>query len=75
MLYVDKEKSLNQFEDEVWKFIVHPLPLLVSEGNGLGGGDYRGNNKELCGTWTRDSISVENVIPDGFTELVPNFYT
>jgi hypothetical protein len=48
--------------------------LLVSEGNGLGCGDYHGNNKELCGTWSRDSISVDNIILDGFTELIPNFH-
>ena len=65
-LYVDKENSSTE---------IHPLPLLVSEGNGRGGGDYvRGNNMELCGTWARDSISVENIAPEGYTELVPNFH-
>ena len=71
-VYVDKQHPLNQIRDDQWNVIVHPLPLLVSES---GGGDYCGNNEGLCGTWARDSISVEHGIPDGYTELVPNFYT
>ncbi len=62
-LYVDKTKS-NQN---------HPLPLLISEGNGKGGGDYSGNNEELCGTWSRDVISMEETIPKGYQELVCAF--
>jgi len=56
---------------------IHPLPLLVSEGNGRGGGDYFGRNEELCGTWARDIISVEETttgIPSDYTELVCDFY-
>jgi hypothetical protein len=52
---------------------IHPLPLLVSEGNGNGGGDYFGRNEELCGTWARDIISVEDSIPVDYTELVCDF--
>ncbi len=63
-LYVDKIKSTNS---------IHPLPLLISEGNGLGGGDYRSSNEELCGTWARNVISMENEIPDGYNELLCNF--
>ncbi len=62
-LYVDKYKNND----------IHPLPLLISEGNGLGGGDYRGNNEELCGTWARDFISMEETITDNYKELVCNF--
>jgi len=62
-LYVDKELCQD----------IHPLPLLVCEGNGNGGGDYYGINKELCGTWARDCISVEQNIPDGFNQLKCNF--
>jgi hypothetical protein len=79
-MYVDKERNKPEPEQDVllWRnmrknFILHPLPLLVSEGNGMGGGDYHGNNKELCGTWARDIISVEMNIPDNFTELVCDF--
>jgi hypothetical protein len=47
----------------------HPLPLLTCEGNGRGGGDYRGDSP-LIGAWARDVISVEEVKPEGFEELV-----
>lgn len=55
-------------------FSVHPLPLLTAEGNGRGGGDYRGNNSYI-GTWARHRLSAEL---DGFDvskfkEIVPNF--
>jgi hypothetical protein len=47
----------------------HPLPLLTCEGNGRGGGDYRGDSP-LIGAWARDVISVEEVAPLDFEELV-----
>lgn len=63
--YVDKTKSISQ---------IHPLPLLVCEGNKRGGGDYRGNDSELCGTWSRDIISVEIDHPSGeYSELTCHF--
>jgi hypothetical protein len=65
-MYVDKNKCI--YND------IHPLPLLVSEGNGLGGGDYHGNNSELCGSWARDVISVNNEVPVGYIELECDFY-
>lgn len=54
----------------------HPLPLLVAEGNDRGGGDYGAHNNdfELCGTWARDVISVNDVMPSGFGELICNFW-
>ncbi len=52
---------------------IHPLPLLVAEGNGKGGGDYNGSNKILCGTWARDFISVEKEIPDNYNEIICDF--
>lgn len=52
---------------------MYPLPLLVSEGEEYEP-DFGGNNNKLYGTWTRDSISVENTVLEEFTELVPNFY-
>jgi len=79
-LYVNKNRAeeinsaqklnkLVSFDD----YVIHPLPLLVCEGNGRGGGDYLGFNKELVGTWARDRISLMKTIPDGFTELIANF--
>jgi hypothetical protein len=69
-LYVDKERKSENNNDNM----IHPLPLLISEGNGRGGGDYNGNNNELCGTWARDCISVEKNIPDNYMELKCDFY-
>ena len=71
-LYVDKQRNLIN-QENTNELIIHPLPLLVSEGNGRGGGDYNGKNTELCGTWARDTISVEETIPDNFEELVCDF--
>ena len=63
--YVDKERLSNE---------IHPLPLLVCEGNKRGGGDYWGKNSDLCGTWARGIISMETDKPsDKYTELVCNF--
>jgi hypothetical protein len=66
-LYVNKMRQNNNSD-------IHPLPLLVCEGNGRGGGDYYGNNMNLCGTWARDCISMEMQPPEDFTELVCEFY-
>jgi hypothetical protein len=60
--YVDKRKEE-----------IHPLPLLTAEGNGAGGGDYRGDNEILCGDWARDVISIETEPPVGYEELLCKF--
>jgi hypothetical protein len=60
--YVNKENSR-----------MHPLPLLTAEGNGRGGGDYRGKNEEFIGKWSRDVISVEKEKPEEYTELICEF--
>jgi hypothetical protein len=65
--------SKKMFVDKTKEKEIHPLPLLVSEGNGRGGGDYYGKNEELCGTWSRDIISMESAIPEGYTELICQF--
>ena len=66
--YIDKEEVPE--DEDGWK--VHPLPLITCEGNGRGGGDYREEN-DCIGIWARHRISVENSIPEGYTELIPNF--
>jgi len=60
--YVDKNKN-----------IYHPLPLLTTEGNGRGGGDYYGTDADKIGYWARDIISSEKEKPDGYDELILNF--
>lgn len=37
---------------------VHPLPILTAVGNGFGGGDYWGINKDLVGSWALDLIEI-----------------
>ena len=61
--YVDKKKYK----------VLHPLPLLIAEGNGRGGGDYRGPFKEDIGIWARDVISVDEEIPEGYEESDAGF--
>ena len=73
-LYVDKQKC----KKDDYENIIHPLSLLVSDNcNGRGGGDFSGTNEELCGTWTRNIISVEKsidkLIDEGYKELECNF--
>lgn len=65
--YVDKNLELTG------RFDIHPLPLLTAEGNGRGGGDYKGDDMELVGTWARDIISLELETPLGYEELVCEF--
>jgi hypothetical protein len=60
------------FLDKTKFKLLHPLPLLTSEGNGLGGGDYYGKNAYLCGTWARDTISLDDQ-PGEFNEFFPEF--
>ena len=67
--YVDKDKIVVVDGRQV-----HPLPLLTSEGNQSGGGDYYGKDeKNLVGSWARDVISVQTTIPNGFNELIVKF--
>jgi hypothetical protein len=68
-VYVDKDKCIVNHRG----YNIHPLPLLTSEGNSKGGGDYSGTNVNLCGSWARDTVSMENSIPDGYNELVCDF--
>lgn len=68
--YVDKSEAPTDSNG----FRIHPLSLLTAEGNGRGGGDYRGANEHLVGTWARDVISVERHVPEGYELLETNFH-
>lgn len=72
--YVDKEKCHVISASWTNIHVIHPLPLLLAEGNGRGGGDYHeeGDDK-FVGRWARDVINVMKVAPEGFTEIIPNF--
>ncbi len=72
----DKKEFVNKAtvpSNDGWE--IHPLPLLTCEGNGRGGGDYRGEN-DYIGIWSRNKISVisrKSDIPKDFKEIKPNF--
>ena len=70
--FVNKDKMPN---NDDW--VVHPLPLLTSEGNGRGGGDYRHDHgAEYIGAWARNRIMVvskKTDIPKDFKEIKPGF--
>jgi hypothetical protein len=51
---------------------IHPLPLLTAEGNGRGGGDFRGEDSRI-GKWARDIISLEKHIADNYLEINGQF--
>ncbi len=55
-----KNEYVNKMEvpADIDGWRIHPLPLLTCEGNGRGGGDYRGESP-LIGSWSRDLISIE----------------
>lgn len=65
--YLDCDKYKARCNNNDW--ILHPLPLLTAVGNGLGGGDYYGVNKDQVGGWAWCTISVEDDIPVGYKEL------
>lgn len=67
--YVDYAK----IKKDSYGYRIDPMPLLCSEGNGQGGGDYWGKSMSLVGIWARNFVSIENSIPDDYTELVPGF--
>jgi hypothetical protein len=56
--------------EDGWK--IHPLSLLGCEGNGRGGGDFRGNDERI-GSWARDVISLEDHVRDGYTVIDGQF--
>lgn len=65
--------TLNDLPPGIDDWIIHPLPLLTSDGNGGGGGDYHGANENKCGEWAGDVISAELDVPDGYEKYEPGF--
>lgn len=68
-----KEKSHSAWSDEVY---ICPFTLLTALGNGRGGGDYHDcyPNADLVGSWAWEEISIENQVPEGFTDY-PIYFT
>lgn len=52
---------------------IHPVPLLCSEGNGAGGGDYHGTSEKYVGTWARNLIQLSTKAPEGYVCIKPDF--
>ena len=68
----DKKQFINKSKvPSNGGWVIHPLPLMVCEGNGRGGGDFYGQDpKGLVGSWARDLISIESMKPKGFEEII-----
>jgi len=63
----------NKIKPDEGGWEIHPLPLLTVEGNGRGGGDYRGENPYV-GTWARNLIEIKKTAPKGYKEIIPDFH-
>ena len=69
--------DVNKAKRDKWGMRVHPLPLLIAEGNGRGGGDYYSQkypDLDKVGIWARNLIRVSDEKPaKGYKELKVNF--
>jgi hypothetical protein len=73
--------DLSTIKEDEDGFKIHPLSLLVCEGNGRGGGDYlygydedKGKVKEeRVGSWARCEIGLEKEVKEGFEEINGQF--
>lgn len=65
---INEDKKLfidtNRLVPDQDGFIIHPLPLLICEGNGEGLGDYHGTCEDKVGTWARDVVVTSDNRPD-----------
>ena len=68
--------DVNKAKRDKWGMKVHPLPLLIAEGNGRGGGDYSTNCPDIdkVGIWARNLIRVSDEKPSkDYKELKVKF--
>ena len=77
-LFVDREAAPVAWvwagEEELGIARTDALPLFMAMGNGLGGGDYWGPNKDQIGSWAGDAIVPTNERPGkGFQEIACPF--
>jgi hypothetical protein len=70
--YLDCDAYKQRNNNEGW--VIHPLSLLTVIGNGLGGGDYRGVYKDNIGDWYLDVLSIEDEVPEGYSDSDYDFY-
>lgn len=53
---------------------IHPLAILLAEGNGRGGGDYNGTHMDKVGAWARNIVVVSDTKPDNsYKEIFYDF--
>ena len=65
--YLDVCGEDEVFDNQTYRWAIHPLPLLCAIGNGRGGGDYHTStalHPELVGTWAMDEIYYTRAQPD-----------
>lgn len=68
--------DVNKAKRNKWGYRIHPLPLLIAEGNGRGCGDYHDNYPDIdkVGIWARNLIRVSDEKPaKGYKELKVHF--
>lgn len=77
--YIDMEEYVAENsisgkygEDGVW--CVNPFPLLTCIGNGMGGGDYRGEvGMEDVGSWAFDKVYITYLRPGRYEKVCYRF--
>lgn len=71
-----REWNYGGEDDNTGLFVsVFPLSLLLAMGNGLGGGDYYGQNRDHVGYWVpyASGVFFSDEIPAGFSNFTPDF--
>lgn len=65
-----KKVAFQLLTPEKWNdWEIYPISLLTAVGNGMGGGDYFGDNMEIVGTWAGDIVSIEDALPQGYQQI------
>lgn len=64
-----KDPATGKITEKIRTERYSPIPILTAIGNGRGGGDYFGKDKDLAGTWAWDEISVSDKVPKGYSRL------
>jgi hypothetical protein len=59
--------------EETGDLVIHPLPILTADGNGLGSGDYRASS-EYVGVWAGHELEIVSKKPGReYSEIIPTF--
>lgn len=53
---------------------IHPLALLLADGNSRGGGDYKGFNEDRVGSWARNVVVVSDNQPNETYEEISIYF-